>query len=399
MSIGDSVRGSVLGPQSGSLLSRVTARESPLRRLDWVLVAAVLALSVVSALLVWSATRPKLIDAGDDPQSFLKKHVLLLAIGLVLGSLVAALDYRMLRAYAPIVYIVACGGLVAVLTPLGATVNGSHSWIIIGGGFQVQPSEFAKVALVVIIAMVLGEPRDGEAVPRNGDVWLTLGLAAVPMALIMLQPDLGTMLVFCAVILGMLMVAGSRRRWLFGLLAGGIILALAVWKLGILHEYQIKRFTAFADPSADPRGSGYNARQALVAVGSGGLFGAGLFHGEQTNGHFVPEQQTDFIFTVAGEELGFVGSAAIIVLLGVILWRGLRIARQCEEMYGRLLATGIVCWLAFQTFINIGMCLGITPITGLPLPFVSYGGSSTFADLIAIGLLQGVHLRRDARFD
>ena len=399
MSIGDSVRHSVLGPQNASLLSRVTSRESPLRRLDWVLVAAVLALSVLSSLLVWSATRPKLLDAGGDPQSFLKKHVLMLAIGLVLGAAVAALDYRVLRAYAPIVYIVGCGGLIAVLTPLGATINGSHSWIVIGGGFQVQPSEFAKVALVLIIAMVLGEPRDGEPVPRTGDVAIVLVLAAVPMALIMLQPDLGTMLVFCAVILGMLLIAGARRRYLIGLLLGGVLLALAVWKLGILHDYQIKRFTAFADPSADPRGSGYNARQALVAVGSGGLFGAGLFHGEQTNGHFVPEQQTDFIFTVAGEELGFIGSALVIALLGVVLWRGLRIARHCDDMYGRLVAAGIVCWLSFQTFINIGMCLGITPITGLPLPYVSYGGSSTLADLVAIGLLQGVHLRRDARFD
>lgn len=397
--IGDGIRGPVLGPQGSSLLSRMTARESPLRRLDWLLLIAVLALSVLSALLVWSATRPKLLDAGDDPQSYLKKHVLQLAIGLVLGAAVAALDYRVLRAYAPIVYGVACGGLIAVLTPLGATINGSHSWIVIGGGFQIQPSEFAKVALVLIIAMILGEPRDGEPSPPESDVAITLGLAAIPMALIMLQPDLGTMLVFCAVILGMLLIAGARRRWLIGLILGGVILAIVVVKLGILHEYQIKRFTAFADPNADPRGSGYNARQALVAVGSGGLFGAGLFHGEQTNGHFVPEQQTDFIFTVAGEELGFVGSAVIILLLGVVLWRGLRIARHCEDMYGRLVAIGIVCWLAFQTFINIGMCLGITPITGLPLPFVSYGGSSTFADLMAVGLLQGVHLRRDVLFD
>lgn len=398
MSIGDSVRGAAFGP-NGSLLSRVTRRESPLRRLDWLLVIAVLALSVISTLLVWSATRPELLEAGGDPQSYVKKHVLQVGIGLVLGGVVAALDYRVLRAYAPIVYILACAGLIAVLTPLGATVNGSHSWIIIGAGFQVQPSEFAKVGLVLIIAMVLGESRDDEAAPRDMDVALTLGLAAVPMALIMLQPDLGTTLVFCAVILGMLLIGGVKRRWLFGMILAAVVLALLVWKLGILHEYQIKRFTAFADPSADPRGAGYNARQALVAIGSGGLFGAGLLHGEQTNGHFVPEQQTDFIFTVAGEELGFVGSAVIIALLGVILWRGLRIARRCEDMYGRLVAVGVVCWLGFQAFINIGMCLGITPITGLPLPFVSYGGSSTFADLIAIGLLQGVHLRRDARFD
>jgi rod shape determining protein RodA len=369
--------------------------DSPLRRLDWTLVCVTVVLSAIGAVLVLSATRVGLSDAGEDPYSYLKKHLFNLLIGLVLGGVTAALDYRLLRAYAPIVYAAACVGLVAVLTPLGATINGSHSWITLGGGFQLQPSEFAKVGMVVLLAMILGEPRDGEVGPGRRDILIALALAALPAALVMLQPDLGTTLVFGAVIIGMLAVSGAPKRWVLGLLAIAVSGAFLVWWLHLLKPYQINRFTAFADPSKDPRGAGYNAEQARIAVGSGGFFGKGLFHGEQTTGHFVPEQHTDFIFTVAGEELGFVGAALITALLGVVLWRGLRIAMNAADLFGLLVASGVVCWLAFQTFENIGMTVGIMPITGLPLPFVSYGGSATFANMIAVGLLEAVHLRHN----
>lgn len=371
-------------------------RLAGLRRLDWPLFLAVLALSVVGALLVRSATFQLLIEQGKDPEGFLKRHILNLSIGFVLGGVVTLLDYRLLRAYVPILYGLACVGLVAVLSPLGETINGSHSWIVIGGGFQVQPSEFAKVGLVVLLAMILGEPRDGEIGPGVRDVLLALVLAGVPAVLIILQPDLGTTLVFIAVVVGMLAISGVQKRWLAGLVGAGAATVAAVWVFGLLEDYQVDRFTAFLNPDADPRGAGYNARQARIAVGSGGLFGKGLFQGEQTGGHFVPEQQTDFIFTVAGEELGFVGGALIVALLGVVLWRGLRIATQAADLFGTLVATGVVCWLGFQTFQNVGMSIGIMPITGLPLPFTSYGGSATFANMIAFGLLQAVHVRRRA---
>ncbi|GAA4639162.1 rod shape-determining protein RodA [Actinoallomurus vinaceus] len=382
------------GPALGrrrSLPARLLA--SPARRLDWLLILAVLALSLIGSLLVYSATRAG--RAGAGAEGFLAKHILNLAIGLVLGGVTTALDYRLLRAYAPIVYAAACVGLAVVLTPLGATVNGSHSWIVVGGGFQIQPSEFAKVGMVVLLAMILGEPRDGEVGPGRRDILLALALAALPAGLVMLQPDLGTTLVFGTVIIGVLAMSGAPKRWVGGLVGSGAALAVAVWWFHLLKPYQLHRFTAFADPTADPQGAGYNAQQARIAVGSGGVFGNGLFHGEQTTGHFVPEQHTDFIFTVAGEELGFVGAALIIALLGVVLWRGLRIAREAADLFGGLVATGVVCWLAFQTFENIGMTVGIMPITGLPLPFVSYGGSAAFADFIAVGLLQTVHLRHN----
>ncbi|MFB9835135.1 rod shape-determining protein RodA [Actinoallomurus acaciae] len=376
-----------------SWLSRLS--DSPLRRLDWTLICVTAVLTAIGSVLVFSATRGGLSEAGADPYSYLKKHLFNIAVGAILGGVTVALDYRLLRAYAPIVYAAACVGLVVVLTPLGATINGSHSWITLGGGFQLQPSEFAKVGMVVLLAMILGEPRDGEVGPGRRDILLALGLAALPAGLVMLQPDLGTTMVFGAVVIGMLAVCGAPKRWVLGLLGGAVTGAFMVWWLHLLKPYQINRFTAFADPSKDPQGAGYNAEQARIAVGSGGFFGKGLFHGEQTIGHFVPEQHTDFIFTVAGEELGFVGAALITALLGVVLWRGLRIAMQAADLFGLLVASGVVCWLAFQTFENIGMTVGIMPITGLPLPFVSYGGSATFANMIAVGLLEAVHLRHN----
>ncbi len=379
-----------------SLRERAWHRESPLRRLDWALVLAAVALSTMGAVLVWSATKNNLAAKGLDPNTFLKRHVLNVCIGLALGTIAALVDYRMLRAYAPIVYAASCLGLVAVLSPLGSTINNARSWIVIGGGFQIQPSEFAKVALVVGMAMLLGEKRDNESDPRDGDVLLVLALAAVPMALILLQPDFGTMMVFVFTILGVLAVSGTPTRWVAGLVLLGVLGGVGILHFHLLHDYQEKRLTAFADPKADPGFTGYNVNQAKIAIGSGRVTGKGLFQGTQTNGQFVPEQQTDFVFTVAGEELGFVGAGGILVLLGLVLWRGIRIAMNAGDMFGTLVAAGVVSWFAFQSFVNIGMTLGIMPVTGLPLPFVSYGGSAMFANMIAVGLLCNVKMRSNA---
>ncbi|GAA0359814.1 rod shape-determining protein RodA [Actinoallomurus spadix] len=377
-----------------SLLRRWSGHESPLRRLDWVLLGAVMTLTLIGTLLVWSATRPALLHTGQDPQVFLKKHLLTVGLGFGLAALVAALDYRLVRAYAPIVYGASCVGLILVLTPLGSTIKGHHSWIELGGGFQLQPAEFAKVGLVVVLAVLLGEPRDAQTAPDTRDIVAALALAGLLAGLIMMQPDLGTTMVLAVVVLAMIAISGASKRWLLSLVAGGVGGGIAAWQFHLLKPYQINRFIAFADPSADPRGAGYNAAQARIAVGSGGLAGQGLFRGQQTGGHFVPEQHTDFIFTVAGEELGFLGSALIVVLVGVVLWRGLRIAALCPNGFGMLVATGVVSWLAFQTFENIGMTLGIMPITGVPLPYISYGGSATLANMLALGLLQAVYLRQ-----
>jgi rod shape determining protein RodA len=374
--------------------SRLLHRDSAVRRIDWTLMFAVFGLCAYGGALVWSATREGALQSGGDPTAFLKKHCLNVAIGLVLGVVASVFDYRMLRAYAPVLYLLSIGGLVAVLSPLGSTINGSHSWIVLPAGFSIQPSELAKVALVVGMAMLLSEKRDAEDTPRDVDVVMTLAFAAVPLGLVMLQPDLGTALVVSAIVLGVVAVSGAPLRWVVGLVLGAVLIAFVAVQTGLLKDYQLDRFRAFYDPTADPKGAGYNVRQAQIAIGSGGFHGQGLFHGAQTQGRFVPAQQTDFIFTVAGEELGFVGAGVLVLLLGVVLWRAGRIAMKAEDLFGRLLATGVLCWFAFQSFEHIGMTLGIMPVTGVPLVFVSYGGSSMFANMLAIGLLMNVHMRR-----
>jgi rod shape determining protein RodA len=243
------------------------------------------------------------------------------------------------------------------------------------------------------MSMILSEKRDAEAEPRDVDVFYALGVAALPMALVMLQPDLGTVMVTACAVFGIIAVAGAKTRWLFGILAGGALVGFVAIQVGVLQQYQLDRLTAFADPAANPRGIGYNTQQARIAIGSGGLFGTGLFQGPQTQGRFVPYNQTDFVYSVAGEELGFVGAGAIIVLFGVLLWCAVRIALRASDLFGRLVATGVACWIAFQAFENIGMNLGIMPVTGVPLPFVSYGGTSMFASWMAIGLLINVQRR------
>jgi rod shape determining protein RodA len=369
-------------------------REGLLWRVDWIIAGTALLLSLLGALLVWSATRPRLLEAGDDPDAYLQRHLLNLSIGLVLGVVFALVDYRALRAYAPLVYLASCLGLVAVLV-VGTTINGAHSWIVIGGGFQIQPSEFAKVAVVVGMAVLLAERRTQEHSSRGADVPLVLALAAVPLGLVMLQPDLGTAMVFVFTVLGVLLLAGAPARWLGGLVLAGVLVIYGAIQLGVLKDYQLERFKAFTNQDEDTLGAAYNINQARIAIANGGLTGTGLFKGEQTNGKFVPEQQTDFVFTVAGEELGLVGAGGIILLFGLLLWRTLRLAGRSPDLFGRLVAGGVACWFAFQAFVNIGMTLGIMPITGLPLPFVSYGGSSMFANWMAVGLLLNVGARRE----
>jgi rod shape determining protein RodA len=230
---------------------------------------------------------------------------------------------------------------------------------------------------------------DEDSSPRATDVLLALALVGLPLALIMLQPDLGSAMVLGAAAFGVLVTAGVRTRWTVGLLLLAVVIAIVAVKAGLLAEYQLARFTSFTNPGHDPQGASYNVMQAHIAIANGGLFGTGLFRGSQTNGGYVPEQQTDFVFSVAGEEFGLFGGCVIIALFAVLCWRGLRIARDADAI-GRLIAVGIVSWFAFQAFQNIGMNLGLMPVTGLPLPFVSYGGSSMFAQALAIGLLQSI---------
>ncbi len=377
-------------------VARLTARDSVLRRLDWPILLSALTLSLLGALLVWSATRGRTELNQGDPYYFLFRHLLNTGIGLVLMAGTIWLGHRTLRGAVPFLYTLSIVLILAVLTPLGATINGAHAWIVIGGGFSLQPSEFVKITIILIMAMLLAAKVDAgdQLHPDHRTVAKALVLAALPMGIVMLMPDLGSVMVMAVIVLGVLLASGASNRWVLGLIGAGVGGAVLVTALGMLDEYQINRFAAFANPELDPAGVGYNTNQARIAIGSGGLYGTGLFKGHQTSGQFVPEQQTDFIFTVAGEELGFVGAGLILVLIGVVLWRACRIARETTELYGTIVAAGIIAWFAFQSFENIGMTLGIMPVAGLPLPFVSYGGSSMFAVWVAIGLLQSIRVQR-----
>lgn len=376
-------------------ITRRRKRGNVMRGFDPILSVAVALLLLIGTLLVYAATKSWYAGMGLDPQYYLKRHIINIVIGALLAFSTTVIDYRLLRAYTPVVWGAGVLGLIAVLIPgVGSTVNGARAWISLPGGFQIQPAELAKISIIVGISMVLSERVHDREEPTHKDVARALAIAALPIILILLQPDMGTVIIISASVVTIVAVSGAPSRWVVGLLLVALLGGFVAVKAGVLSDYQVKRLQSFVNPSADPQLSGYQLRQSRITVGSGGLVGKGLFKGPQTNGRFVPEQQTDFIFTVAGEELGFLGSSLILFLLMIILWRSFRIARKSQDLFGRLVCTGVIAWFAFQAFENIGMTMGLMPMTGVPLPFVSYGGSSMFANLIGVGLLQNVHARQ-----
>jgi rod shape determining protein RodA len=306
--------------------------------------------------------------------------------------MVTRVDVRVLRALAPLVYLTGIVGLAAVLTPLGSTVNGSRSWVRLPGGFTLQPSELAKVALAVALAMLLAERadrRDTGGRQRHRDVALAWLVAGVSVGLVLAQPDLGSALVLVAMAVVVIAAAGAPFVWTAGVALTGAAAVVAAFTTPVLAGYQRNRLRAFLDPALDPSGIGYQTRQVRIAIGAGGLTGQGLFEGRQTQAGFVPFQETDFVFSVAGEELGFVGAVGLVLLIGFIVVRACLVARRADT-FGRLVVLGVAVWFGVQSFENIGMNLGLTPVTGLPLPFVSYGGSSMIASWVAVGIVGNV---------
>jgi rod shape determining protein RodA len=382
------LRSTSLGQRGKPRLARALAKGSLLRTYDWVLLLAVVALSLIGTLLVYSATQP-----SADPRAYFIKQLINVAVGLVLMVGVSLLDYRQVRLFAPLVYLAACLGLLVVLSPLGSTVNGAKAWISLPAGFQIEPLEFAKIGLVLIIALVFGELRDSGKMPRPRHVAGVLVLAAVPIVLIERAPALGVVILLTVLTFGMIALSGLRLRWVAALAGAGALAVFAVFQFHLLRSYQLDRLTAFVHPLADPTGTGYETLHSKIMIGSGGMFGTGLLRSQLVTANFVPNQQTDFIFSVAGQEIGFAGCAVIIALLALVVFRALRIASRADDQFGMLVASGIAIWFGTQSFINIGMTIGIMPVTGLPLPFVSYGGSAMFAGMIAIGVLQSVHRR------
>ena len=363
----------------------------PIRHLDPVLLLAVFALAVAGLFMVYSATHQSLSAVRLDPGTFLKKQVTFVALGSVVVLLAASFDYRFLKVYAGLIYAASLLLLILVRSPLGTTVKGSQRWFQLFG-FQFAPSEVAKLALIIMLATFLSELRSGDLTLQ--EVFRATAIAAVPGVLVFLQPDLGTSIVLVTILVGVLVVAGARARYLGILALAAVVLIFGAFQMGLVKDYQVNRLTSFLDPQNDPLRTGYNRKQAEIAIGSGGLFGVGYLRGTQTNLDFVPEQHTDFIFTVVGEEFGFAGAFTLLVLFGVLIWRAFRIALLSKDPFGTYVAAGIGSYLAIQAFVNIGMTLGIMPITGIPLPFVSYGGSALLTNSAAVGLLLNIHMRR-----
>jgi rod shape determining protein RodA len=369
-------------------------RRLNLGKFDNILNFAVIGLLAIGTLLVYAGTREWFRSYGLDPEYYLKRHSINIVMGVLLAYGTTLIDYRLLRAYTPIIWLAAVVGLVLVLIPgIGSEINGARAWIALPGGFQIQPAELAKIAIIVGIAMILADRDQVDRDPSDLDVLKALAISAVPILLIVAQPDLGTVLIISAAVVAMIGASGARAIWVVGLLLLGVVGVFTAVQTGAVNEYQVARLQSFVDPNADPQATGYQLRQSRITIGSGGLFGKGLFEGPQTNGRFVPEQQTDFIFTVAGEELGFVGGSLILFLYFLIFLRAFAICKRSSDLFGRLVCIGVIAWFGFQTFENIGMAMGLMPMTGVPLPFLSYGGSSMFANLIGIGLLQNVYAR------
>ena len=363
---------------------------APWRHLDLTLLLSTLCVALMGVLMVYSATRQKQETAGLDPAFFLKRQAVFLLLGLVIMAVTSLIDYRHIRDYVPFLYGGAVLTLLLVISPLGASRRGTQAWFQLGP-FQFQPSEVAKIALILALAAVLAGAR-GHL--ETAGLLTALGVAVPPMALIYVQPDLGTNMVFVAVVIAVVLVAGARPRHIAVITLLGITAIALVVELGMLQDYQRDRLTAFLDPQTDSQRSSYNLRQSQIAIAAGGVAGRGLFQGTQTNLSFVPEQHTDFIFTAVGEELGFIGGLTLLGLFGVMVWRIWRAAVLARDQFGRLVCVGVLAMLVFQIFENVGMTMGITPITGIPLPFMSYGGSAMIASFAGVGLVLNVHMRR-----
>ena len=366
----------------------------PIRHVDWFLIVIAFALSVVGLLLLYSATSQTLRQGGFDPFDRVNKQAVTMVLGAGAAVAIASIDYRFWKIYAGFIYIASVIALILVRVPgLGTTdsTGTAQRWFEIGP-LQITPSEFTKLAIIVTLAAVLANIRTPE--PTLRDLFKVLILAAVPLVLVFLGPDIGTSIGVAAIVVGMLIVAGTKLRHLLVLSVAGIIAIVLVFQTGAIESFQRERLTAFLDPQAVSADVRYNLDQSLIAVGSGGLLGKGYLHGIQTNLDYVPEQHTDFIFTVAGEEFGFVGALAVLALFALLLWRSIRIAWLAKDPFGTYVAAGIASMFAIQMFVNVGMVIGIMPITGIPLPFLSYGGTSILVSFAAIGMLESIHMRR-----
>ncbi|AIS52095.1 stage V sporulation protein E [Thermoanaerobacter kivui] len=354
-----------------------------LKNFDWGLLITVILISVYSVIVIASASHA--IETGSYKKVIVQTVAIL--IGLLSIVAICLIDYNVLAKFSSLIYILNVISLLLVLA-IGKVSNGAQSWIHLGP-VDIQPSEFSKIALILTLANMFSNT---EEIKTFKELLWPMVYVGIPFVVVMLQPDLGTTLVFVAIFLTMVYISGIRTKVLAQLIGLGI----AMLPLGyeILKPYQRNRLLSFLNPEMDPMGTGYHVIQSKIAIGSGMFWGKGLFHGSQTQLYYLPEAWTDFIFSVVGEELGFIGASILIVLYAIMLYKAWKIAYNAKDKYGMLVAVGIIAMFTFHIFENIGMTIGIMPITGIPLPFMSYGGSAMVADMMAIGLLENISMRR-----
>ena len=366
-----------------------------LKNLDYFIPVLTIALVLCGMFLIFSATKSG--DASLLSNTFLKKQLIAALLGVLAVIISLLINYEVLRDYAEIIYI---GDLLllGIVLVIGQTVKGGQSWISLGR-FNFQPAEITKLIVIIMLAHVLAK---GKYKVENILGLIMPGLYVfIPFSLILLQNDLGSSLVLLAIFIGMIYVAGANAKFLFGSIFG-VIGSVVTWVaahiyLGVyipLKDYQLNRLLVLVNPSRDPLGAGYNVRQSKIAIGSGGFLGKGLFTGSQNQLNFLPEKHTDFIFSVLGEELGFVGAIIILILYFTLLWRALIVARKAKDKFGEYVVIGIISMFSFHIFQNIGMAVGLMPVTGIPLPFLSYGGSSLITNLLAVGLIMNINMRK-----
>lgn len=368
------------------------------RHFDVTLAGAIALIGAFGCLMVYSATRDSLQAQGISPTYYLKKQAIFFVLGLVVMVGVAVIDYRRLRDWAILIYGFTLLMLLSVYA-VGHKSKGAQAWFQVGS-YQMEPSEFAKIGLILAIGAYCAAAKGS----LNGrSLGVVLLLTGIPFALIYKQPDLGSALVLAAVLVAMLLVAGVSGRHMLVLGAVTVVLSFGVVHFGVLKSYQKARLTSFADAPSQPNAAllataaganEYNVAEAKVADSNGGILGQGLFKGTQTNLSYVPEQRTDFIFTAVAEQLGLIGSAVLLMLFAIVIWRTWRIATGARDLFGTLVCVGVLGMVAFQVFENIGMAIGIMPVAGIPLPLMSYGGSSAIATLMGLGLVMSVRMRR-----
>jgi len=360
-----------------------------LRDFDLILLLSALGLVTLGSLLIYSAS----LSRFGSPEGYEFSHPVVrqatfAGIGLALAIIVARLDYRALGTLSVSLYVAGVAALLFVIV-VGDAAYGSRRWIEIGGT-PVQPSEIAKLVVIIALAKYLADRQ--ETIGNLRVVLTSLGIAAVPAVLVFAEPDLGSAAIFAAIWFGMVVVAGARWRHLLAIV-GTALAAVPFFLIAVITDYQRERISLWLDPDRDPQGAGFNILQGKISIGSGGVFGKGLTEGAQTQLDFLRTETTDYVFSVLGEELGLLGAMLLFGLVIVLLWRTVRVAELSRDMFGRLLATGMVIFILLQTFINVAVNVGLLPVTGIPLPFVSQGGSSLITLFIGLGILQSILLR------